>query len=206
MGGNDFVSKARSAGLSDDQIVEKLVSGGWQKHDAVSLVAADLEVPPPPPKSAHGHEENYLKGTVSADPGQRFEYHMMFLTMWLAAAAIVWIFNVFLFSDDSNLNTFPLTALLVTMPLFVVLFSRVRRSEKINPALKLDKQRRATVQSTLSVSFILVIVHTIIALYQLLSANEYASKQFVSLVGTYLTFGSILVYFWIDIHRAPPAA
>lgn len=201
-----FLKQAKERGLTNQQIIDTLVKNGWSTADAQNAVAVnDFHVPAPPKHSAQMVQSNATKtsdaGMTISSNGLRFEYRMMFLSMWIAALAIIWIFNVFLFSNDSTLITFPLTALLVTAPIFMILFFRVRAQEKKEPIILKDKERRNTIQSTLSLSFFILVVHTIIALYQLLSGSDSVSSQLLSLLGTYITFGGIFIYFWKDTHQ-----
>src|SRR5690348_17088760 len=95
-----FVEKARQENWSDDDIQSKLTGAGWSEravHEA--LGQRELEVPLPPASEAENapavtRTPMIEKGKVkllSADE-QRvkslvFEYHMMFLTMWITIIA-----------------------------------------------------------------------------------------------------------------------
>ncbi|HSW80984.1 MAG TPA: DUF5671 domain-containing protein [Candidatus Saccharimonas sp.] len=101
----------------------------------------------------------------------------------------------------------PAVTALVTVPLFVILFLRLRRIEKSTPNVHNDASRRHGVQLTLIVSFIWGIASLVFYLYQLITPTtelipyNYQVTQFVHLLITLVICGGIFAYYWIDEHK-----
>ncbi len=199
-----FIENAKQKGLDDQTIRTKLITAGWPEQDVnQALMPDDLQVPLPPAKVA-GHTKADTLPISLNEQGRRvkvFEYHIMFLTLWIAVIAIVWIINVFLFTSSRTFITFPLTALLVSLPLVLILFFRLGHLEDADPDLKLLPERLRMVQSTQSLSFIVLLVHTIFALYQILSGSHSAGQQALSWCASLIIFGGLFAYYWQDTHK-----
>ncbi len=201
---DSFVQKARGAKLSDEDILQKLSAQGWPDSD-INEALGDLEVPKPPTngKSKSTQTRNSSDLLDSREQGLKakvFEYNIMFLNLWVAAFATFWIFNAFLFTTDADVVKFPLTALMVTLPLFLILFARIRRVEAKDPDVKRVAARVHLVQTTQGLCFIVLLVHTIFALFQFVDGSDTMAQQLISWFCTILIFGGIFSYYWAESH------
>lgn len=197
-----FIQKAREKNLTNEEIKAKLLAAGWNE-EVVSASLGDELVAPVPPASRRGSDApNPLTKREETVRLKMFEYNIMFLTLWVVALAMFWIINAFLFTDDTSVITFPLTALLVCLPIFLILFFRVRDHERNDLELKHVSGRLHLVQSTQSIAFVFLLIHTIFALYQVINGSDSMAQQLVSWLGSLTIFGSIFAYYWQDTHRA----
>lgn len=208
----NFIEQAHSRGLDDDQIKQKLVAAGWDAAEvdrALSGQADTLAVPAPPP----GHQ-TAVPATPAGDPIQPisvvqnlsvkgFEYNMMFITLWLSAIAAVWIIDDFIFNASTSINAFPLTVLLVSLPTFLIMFSRLRRAELADNSLRNDPSRRKSIQSTQRLAFIVLLVQTIGTLYAIIQHSDGVDipKVLLSWVVSVVVFGGIFVYYWKGVQK-----
>lgn len=71
------------------------------------------------------------------------EYAMMTIALWIGAGAMIWALLVLI----NGLSSFaalamPISLLLVSVPVFSVLFVRLKRAELINPDLRYEASKR----------------------------------------------------------------
>jgi hypothetical protein len=209
---SDFISQARQHHLSDEEIRQRLISAGWPEQDVNQALGGsswEMSVPQPPHPAqvlgAHGHDPTQPIGVVENLSPRGFEYSIMFITLWLTAFAAVWILNDFLFGAETSVNTFPLTVLIVSVPVFLLIFFRLREAEHAHPALLKDPSRRKSIQGTQRLSFVIVLVQTIGTLYAILqphTGSDYSiSKVVISWLVSVLVFGGIFTYYWINTQR-----
>lgn len=121
------------------------------------------------------------------------------------------------------INSYALAALIVSFPVFAILFLRLGNKEESEPALLRDASRRRGMQITLVISFVVAIGKLISYLYSLLNtgsltdeAASYLSSasrvsgvsDTQSAIGDFLhlaiTFGiaaTIFVFYWYKLHR-----
>lgn len=199
---NIFIQKARAKNLTTEQIRSKLLAAGWNQETVDASLADDLIAPSPPAGQRSSDAPSPLTKREETVRLKMFEYNIMFLTLWIVAIAMFWIINAFLFTSDSSVIVFPLTALLVCLPVFLVLFFSVRRHEAKDPELKHVGGRLHLVQSSQSISFVILLLHTIFALYQILKGSNSVGQQLMSWLGSVVIFGGIFVYYWQDTHKA----
>ena len=201
----DFIDKARARQLSNEEIKQKLLASGWNEETVAAALGDDLIAPSPPTSQITNDSPNPLTKREENVRLKMFEYNMMFVTLWVVAIAMFWIVNAFLFTSDAAVIKFPLTALLVCLPILLVLFFRIREHEHQDPELKHVSARLKLIQATQTIAFLFVIIHTIFVLYQVLNGSQSLAHQVISWLGTMLIFGGIFVYFWLDTHKASQA-
>ena len=199
----NFILQAKQKNLTTDEIKSKLLAAGWSE-DVISAALGDqLIAPPPPTKGSETDAPNPLTQREETVRLKMFEYSIMFLTLWVAALAMFWLFNGLLFGSDYSELKFPLTAIIVCLPVFLVLFLRVRKHEERDPELKHISGRLHLVQNSEGVAFVILLIHTIYVLYQFLSGTtDNLAQQFLSWIGSLVLFGGIFAYYWFDTHRA----
>jgi hypothetical protein len=248
----DFITKARERGLTDKDIKHKLLAGGWteaQAADALTASIADDLVPPPPPSAqtvptpgshamaAAGVTHSYHAAQSSDAKNQPthpisvvenltlrgFEYKIFSVTLVLALVALIFVADFSIGSSDWSSMAFPLTVLIVTGPLALFLFMRLHRAELLQPELRKDPSRRKVVQGIQLVTFLGVVVHTIIIVYLLLSGHYSSTSTGFGLdegsgtshggdllsdilrwLITVVLAGGTFLYYWRDDHRKLP--
>lgn len=172
----EFVAKQRAKGLSDEDIVKKLVKNGWQQADAV-IALTDEDIPPPPTHhlnkgllSSSGNPQAPI-AVVDQLSTKGFEYKLFAIALVLSLVAIIMSINNLLY-DTSN-GSFYLSMLVVSLPVMVVFYLRLRRAELKDPALKKDPSRRKISQAIMVVTFLAIIIHSIAILFLTIS-GEYS--------------------------------
>lgn len=219
----EFIKKARSKGLDDQQIKSKLVQGGWTDQQAADALD-DLIVPPPPhtmaspvPHAAFGlHNQSADKpiAVVQNLSVRGFEYAIMFLTLWsvaisiivLALSAVSDFFNKaegsYTYGQGNTANAFFITVLIVSFPIFAFMFLRLKKAEFEDPALKQDQSRRKLVQITQLLGFITAMGFTIYFIYSLISPNDVSSgspsalERLLDTLVAIAVAGGIFMYYW----------
>jgi hypothetical protein len=205
-----YIQKERSKNLSDEEIAQRLTAAGWDPK-LIELGLNGEDMPPMAPGQMPATGQPTVADTskkpiavVEATSPKSLEYHMMFLTLWLSALGVLFITNVFLFGGgtDNGFSGFALTILLICVPIFLILFFRLRQAEELHPEIKNDLSRKKSIQSTQSLAFIIVLIHTIIMVYQVLNGSGNVGSQVLSWLLSLIVFGSIFVYYWKDTHQA----
>ena len=135
------------------------------------------------------------------------EYLFMTLALWFSAASLVGILLAIINGAASfDILAFPLSLLIVSLPIFGFFFLRLRKAELLNPQLRLEASKRRLSQITQVISFI-VCVSTIVALLNVIFASIAGSyggmilKAFLNALVILLVAGGLLVYYWFDEHR-----
>jgi hypothetical protein len=225
----EFIQQARAKGLGDTVVRARLVAAGWPGADVdAALTGPDqrdeldgLVVPAPPAVSAQ--EPGAGVSATAAATGQNapisvvenltargFEYKLFSVSLVLSLAALLLIANFMISGNgDWNASAFPVTMLVVTGPIALLLFIRLHHAELMQPALKHDASRRKVLQAIQLVTFLTVVGHTIILLYLLLSgyynSTDNGHPSFASgvlrWVVTLLLAGGTFWYYWRDEHR-----
>jgi hypothetical protein len=231
----EFIEKARAHGLSDDEIKQKMAIAGWQVRDiADAFDQGDLVPPPPPPphhalgrEHEHEHEREHPIAVVENLTPRGFEYKIFLVLLLVAIIGLISLANLMLSSYTTwEAAAFPVTMLIVCAPAAAFMFLRLRRTELAQPRLRKDPSRRRIIQAIQLLTFLAVIVHTIILLYMLISGHyasspealyrdssayyygdDYQSegpnllKDIVRWLVTLVVAGGTFLYYWRDEHR-----
>ncbi|HUP26782.1 MAG TPA: hypothetical protein VM124_04015 [Candidatus Limnocylindrales bacterium] len=167
-----------------------VVSGAEKPAGPLSAATADMPVPVVHVLSVRG-----------------VEYTMMTLALWFVAGALLWSLLALVNKQTSfAVLAFPVSLLLVCLPVFALLFIRLRRAELANPALRLEASKRRLSQITQIVAFIICLLNLVGFVYVVM--NKLGGTGDVSIgkaalnVGIVLLIaGGILAYYWFDEHR-----
>lgn len=135
------------------------------------------------------------------------EYAMMTIVLWFSAATLGWLLlNAVNGSANFNYLVVPLSGLLVSLPIFALLFIRLKRAELATPSLKLEPSKRRFSQLTQIIAFLVVLINLSVFVYDIL--KKLASHPATSLTKASLNLvivsgiaGGILLYYWFDEHR-----
>ena len=135
------------------------------------------------------------------------EYGMMTIALWISASTLAWVvLNMLNGSKGFNYLVVPTSALVVCVPIFGLLFLRLKRAEMANPDLRLDPSKRRWSQTTQMLAYLACLINLIFFVYMVLqhfSADKPKpiSKAIVNLVVILAIAGGILAYYWLDEHR-----
>jgi len=226
--GHEYVKRLQAKGLKDAEIRKKLEKARWYDHEIDAAFGVnDPDTPPPAPHERAG----VVAATASGQPGavvERYstlglEYGVMFIALGIGAIALGSVIHSYIdvVFGQNQLFDSPLAtaAAIIALPVFMLLFLRLNRKEKLHPESREDNSRRRWVQATLLISFLVGITHIIYYVYNLLngyneptygnygsaagslSAGGYQLLQLAHLAITLAIAGSIFAYYWIDEHR-----
>ena len=135
------------------------------------------------------------------------EYGMMTLALWVAASTMAWvILNLVNGSGGFDNVVVPTSALVICVPVFGLLFLRLKKAEMADPNLRLDPSKRRWSQTTQFLAYIAVLINLIYFVYALLQkvgGNHAPSivKSVINLLVILVIAGGILAYYWFDEHR-----
>lgn len=135
------------------------------------------------------------------------EYGMMTFMLWAIAISLAWCLVSVIESKASfDSLAIPVSALVVCMPIFTILFLRLKRAELTNPSLRLDASKRRFSQITQFVTFLVCVINLSVLVYLII--NSFGSTTRTSwgrtigdLVVILVIAGGILTYYWFDEHR-----
>lgn len=132
---------------------------------------------------------------------------MMTIALWIGAGAMIWALLVLI----NGLSSFaalamPISLLLVSVPVFSVLFVRLKRAELINPDLRYEASKHRMSQITQVAAFLVCVFNTIVTVYAILISFSGGSglsvgKSLLNLLVVVTVAGGILAYYWFDEHR-----
>ena len=135
------------------------------------------------------------------------EYAMMSIMLWIGAGMLIYLL-VSLISGNSSFDmlAFPISVLLVTVPIFGFLFLRLRKSELEQPSLRMEPSKRRFSQITQILAFLTCFFNIVTVVYLLIGmagGNEVANigKVLGSAAVTLIIAGGILAYYWVDEHK-----
>lgn len=218
-----YIAFARERKLNDKDIRDNLVGAGWdagQVDDALKAGKDAMLMPPPPPGQGHGGMATGQAGQPIAVIQQRttrgLEYIIMFIALGVTAIALGALLhslvdNVFGFTSDlTELTSYAVPALLVAMPIFAILFLRLKKAELAEPNIRTDPSRRHAIQLLLIVAFAWGLGRLIVYIYSLMNGggDSYLGSNIAAPLGNFLhtlvtvgIAGSIFAYYWADEHR-----
>ncbi|MBC7708304.1 hypothetical protein H7Y63_03705 [Polaromonas sp.] len=226
----NFVDLARSRGWADERINSQLAQAGWTTEN-IKTAMDELVVPLPPAdqsqllpptvavegavpqtQPAPANSPNAPISVVSNLTTRGFEYKIFSVSLTLMVFSVIFLGNVLIGGDDtSTIAALPLTVLLVTGPIALFMFRRLHRAEIANPNLRGDASRRQVVQGIQLITFLAVIIHTVVLLYLFISGH-YASKpsygsapnalsDVLRWLVTLIVAGGTFFYYWHDERR-----
>lgn len=135
------------------------------------------------------------------------EYGMMTIALWVAASSLAGaILNLVNGGGGFDAVVVPVSALVICLPIFGVLFLRLKKAELRDPNLRKDPSKRRWSQTTQFLAYISLLINLIYFVYTLLqkaSGNKGPSigKSLINLVVIMAVAGGILAYYWFDEHR-----
>ncbi len=215
---NTYIKEKRDAGISDQEIKTNLISAGWQSEMVDQAISGKHNDAPPPPPAAAAPTAAPV-AVVQTYTTKGLEYIIMFISLWVTASSIAFllhnIVNMAFGNADIYGDTAPIAtaSLIVALPIFSILFVRLKKAEKENPEIMNDPSRKRAVQLTLVITFIVGIWNIIWYLYSFLnggspvdtySSSETSLNPVGDLIHTLISVsiaGSIFAYYWREEHR-----
>ncbi|MBI2592416.1 hypothetical protein HYW36_02990 [Candidatus Saccharibacteria bacterium] len=175
--------------------------------------AAPLPAPPSPQSPAPVATK--LSGPAPDEPVavirvlsvRGVEYAMMTIALWFAATGLVWVvLNVVNDSANFNFLVVPLSVLITSVPIFTLLFIRLKRAELANPSLRLEPSKRRLSQLTQILAFLACLINITVFVYSVLqkingTTGYSIGKSILSLLVVLVVAGGTLTYYWFDEHR-----
>ena len=220
-----YISFARDRKSPESDIRANLIAAGWEQIQVEAALGADnntLLMPPPPPgihtaaTMPAGLQNASPIAVIQQRTTKGLEYTIMFLALGITAISLGQLLHSLVDSSfgansSSGLSTYASSAILVALPIFAILFLRLKKAENANPTIRTDASRRHAVQLTLIVTFIWGIFRLTTYVYSLLNGgggdsylgtdNTSGVANFLHTITTLVIAGGIFAYYWIDEHR-----
>lgn len=196
-----YINSAREQKVSDEVIKSQLVKSGWSETDVLEAIApqttGEINLPPPPVP----HFGMWVT----------FQYVILFISLYVSAVSLRGILDhaVDKFIPDklarvdywgeSLLRGYS-AALLVSFPIFLVLFLISRRQVLDKPAIRNLRARKILIYITMVVAVIAIMTHSITIIYGLLG-GVIKMNSFAHLGVTFLITGSIFFYLLNEVRE-----
>ncbi len=135
------------------------------------------------------------------------EYVFLTITLFVGAIALASsLIALVNGKTDFSVLAFPAAVLLVTVPLFAVIFLHVKKIESKLPAMRLDASKRRSTQFIQIATFIAclsVIIGFVFDIFSKLGGQSGPSivKAALDTLCILVVAGGILVYYWRDEHK-----
>jgi len=197
-----YVVDARKLNIGDEEIKNNLLKSGWNEND-INMALSNNQLPIPTP---------LIPGVVvgSHNMWDAFQHIIMFISLYVAATSIglILLYYVDIWFPAVNnilgsyvnhvygksLLTGYYSALIVSLPVFVLLFAEISRKTKNNPVIRDLRTRKKLIYLTLIITFIIVLEKLSSIIYKFLNGNVTLNfvMHFLVIVGI---SGSIFVYY-----------
>lgn len=136
------------------------------------------------------------------------EYAFLTISLFVFASSLIGILLV-LVNGAFNFAalSFPISALLISLPVFAFFFLRLKKLELQNPERKLDPSKRRWTQFTQIVAFIVTLFTLVGVVFGVMSriggmgAGVSIGKILLNGLCIIVVSGGILAYYWFDEHR-----
>lgn len=135
------------------------------------------------------------------------EYVFLTLTLLVGAGSLVGaLLSLVNGHADFSALAFPVAALVVTLPIFALLFLRLKKLELRNPAIRFDASKRRSTQFMQIVSFVISLLTLISFVYAVFAklggqTNLSIGKAALDALCVLVVTVGILSYYWYDEHR-----
>ena len=225
-----YIAQKRKAGLTDDQVRTKLLAAGWKSELVDSGLKVNLEddVPAPPPDqfvsgAVTGPAAPLPIAVVNVSSTRGIEYSIMFIGLWIGATSIAFLLHSTIDHLAGKggfyeaISPYAGAAAIVALPIFLLLFLRLKKAELSDPGIRKDPSRTRALQLTLLVTFLIGIFKIIGYVFSLMnggsdtgsgllggSGNTQVISPMFDLLHALVTLGiagGIFTYYWIDLHK-----
>lgn len=215
---HNYIRQAKETGTDHQTIKNRLVDAGWQPEtvgDALRQHETKELSMPTIPKSISSQTPIAVVQALST---RGVEYYFMIIALAVLAVSLGFIMHNIassffedskLYALNASMMTGASSALVVSLPIFVFFFLRLKKAELQNPSLLLDPSRRRAIQILLITTFIVGLISAIsyvIAFFSLSYGgmdSDYApiGLLIADFVITTLIIGGIFANYWMDSHQ-----
>lgn len=216
-----YIQQRRAKGVEDESIKNSAILAGWDAATVEAALKADLDAPappPPPPAALMRHDDAHKPiAVVNTLTTRGLEYIIMFIALGASAISLALLLHnivngLYASRIDSygSANAYETATLVVSLPIFAILFLRLKAAELKDSTLFRDPSRRRAVQLTLIVTFLVGLFTIIGYIYELMNSAtgttaQNTSEQFgpnlIHLLISLGISGGIFAYYWRDSHR-----
>lgn len=176
---SEYIENSRNEGVEDAKIRQNLLEKGWKDSEISKHLNGNnsLNVPSPPEQ----------KTSTGAHLWITFEYILMFISLYIVIFSIWYILFQLVGSwllPDKTTGSYgyysyysygstekPLAALIVSLPIFSVLFLHLSRLENKKPELRKLIARKILIYITMLINFIIILASLITLVSELLDGN-----------------------------------
>lgn len=208
----NYIKKARLENDSEDNIVKRLVAVGWDESEVRQILKInDLEsIPLPstnPAVTVSGPNSSFSMW-------DSFEHALLFISLYVMSTSIGLLLNYFIdkwfpgisstgynYNQNSPYNpliTGYLSALIVSAPIFSLLFLRITKRTSEKPEIRNLGSRKKLIYLTLVVTFLIMMFHVIATVYNLLNGNV-SVNFFLHLLANVGISGTIFAYYLYQV-------
>jgi len=208
----DYIKKALNLNVSKEQIIQQLVAGGWSQEQ---INSAFLTIENPIP-IANNLINIAVPKPVSNQPiGSMFDtflHILLFISLYIGTIALGTVlyslvnyffpaidlysgYSYFGRSSSDYASTWALSSLIVTTPLFSIVFSYINKKTKDFPRIRQLKTRRILTYLTLIITFLISIFRLIILLNSIFQGNLTINAFLKFIIVIVLSSGVFFYYF-----------
>lgn len=198
----EYIKTAKSQNLSDEQIKETLVRGGWSEVEVMEALrpseSSQVHLPPPPVP----HFGMWVG----------FQYVLLFISLYISSLAFAGLVHYFInqmipdaldkakysYLTQDYLLRWYLAALIVAFPIFAFLFIFLKKQELQKPVVKNIRARKQLIYITLTITFLIMIFDLVKTIYDLLG-GEVTPRSLANFVATIIISGSIFTYYLFQV-------
>lgn len=218
-----YISDQLKSGVHPAQLVQNLISGGWQQEVAQSAVNAHLNMPPPPPNQMAAPNMYAQTGNAGVPlQVESVQYNMMMhpvesrVGFFLRLASLgLWVMIIFVASsfaaiisnaqnDSSGVGgiiVFTISIACAAIPIFLISNKKMNQELAKNPAMVDDLFFKKSTRSGLYAAIVFTAIALIAAVYNLLAAaflkeGSGSASGFFQCFVFALCFGGGLFYYW----------
>lgn len=222
---HDYIREAKGKGARHEDIKMSLIGAGWHPS-AVDEAIRKHDGPAVPPPAMLRADTPLAEGQAQMPvpvvynyTSRGVEYFLMLIALAISATALGSLLHSIasnLFGNSSSstnfftdgLTSLAGSALIVSLPLFIFFFLRIKKAELTHPRFLLDPSRRRAIQIALFVTFFIGIVSLIGYVHTFFNAGSdaYGGDSSIGLtiadmVITLGIVGGIFGYFWLESQR-----
>jgi hypothetical protein len=155
-----------------------------------------------------GLPEDQPMAVVKVYSVRGLEYGLMTFMLWFVAIGLV-TSSLSLVNGGTSVDAlaFPVSLLVVSLPIFAYFFIRLKRAEVANPSLRFEASKRRFSQLTQILSFFTCVFNLVALVYLLIQqaggeSETSLGKIFLNVSVILVVAGGIFVYYWHDEHRS----
>jgi len=205
----DYVLLQKQKGVLNSSISESLKKAGWNELDIEAALSGDI-VPTPDYATFNSDITATQPLAYNYTLWDTFQHFLMFLTMAIYATALDMLtyqllerllpskeapwYEFYSYSFGQYFGMALMSVVIITFPIFVFLFIKIKRQTLANPALKSLKSRKVLTYITLGVTFLIVLGNIVSMLFQVLTGNL-ALTNFLHFLSPIFMCSIIFTYF-----------